>query len=739
MKRFHKSLAYGLASSLFFSTLMIVPVTATDAATATLKTPTVPLMGTEGQPFTHRIDAQEQVTGILVTPAAIRHSGNTPFELLSARVEPGQIVLEIAPPPTGQLVSLPLDNLSVSMVHTIDGEDPFVNFGLTDNWEDHWAQGVRSFMVADQGFSTSRNAMGNTEITLNVPTGYMDLNELRHLYLSVAWPEMDTEDWLNMDWSDFFSFTLTTSTFGMSQVVSLLPQVSDFETNLDFVIDWAFRHGRSHLIPMVQPLDITLTDGEVTLQLLATLGVTAAQRTRVETTTFFSIQGLSLEVDEWGQTVGLVRGPEMDWSSQQSGQVFQTSDAQLIHVDSETDTGYFMVSHSASFFDGLVFMNLPEDGLPLYETNPIPDSLTISLSLEQFVGGRQSEDIVLEADLAALLSTHQATLISRAELEATHLLMGTGFMEPGLSQFLELSVEDSWQSGNLIDAYLADVFVPKPGELDHDLGQDVVLSNIAIQEGLLWVQLRRPQLDWRDVTTPDVWIHVRNTQWNQPPHAIFSLSFAEIDERGFSDVIYENFVFTLDDPSEVANLEIASHQNAYRQFVDLNFSTTFEAPVVQDGFFVQEAFHVELRDSTVEISRVQVDGWGVSFELRGEMPQDVAPADLWTIQWLTAEGISEPVQFEANMGWLGSTMVGGGTVVGVVNLSIDPSVNETELTITAQPVIMDAPLSRRVPWHAELTESLPMDRIVVYLRFPWDQTVNPLALEGVVINGVTIQ
>ena len=699
---------------------------------------------TASEAFTRHLDPQGNVTSITVYTAGIR-SSNAPFELLSAQVSADAIVLEVAPLTGEWFAPLPLDRMSVSVMHTIDGQDPFLDLDHWDDtaWTDRMNAILSTFSVAEQGFTAELNSYGNTEITLHVPTGAIDLPELGHLHLSynlVLDGDTDYIDWEAFDWSRFFSFTLATSEFGVGQLGFPILQPSDFDTTLDFVLHSTFAHGRGHLLPMVQPLDITLVDGSKTLRVLASLGESRADSGSANFTTIVSLTGANIATNEWGHSDGLLLGPALDdtnWFGE-VGVATQFPDARLIHVDTSTDTAYFSVNHSVNFTDWQAFDETDPWQRPV--TGVVPDSLGLNLVFEQLISGRDTDRQVLDADIVAILQDHTPTLVPRSVHEQSYVVTLTGRNHPGLENHLGIDPEESWRSWELLNDYLEHVSIPAHGELNIPLAEGIYLSNVAIQNDLLWVQLQEPQQTvWGDFTSPDVWVHIDNANWgSNSPQQIFSLGFGEIDADGWhiDGDRFTNFVFSFDELADLHDLEIVVTTSAYNQFVDLDFRTQFQVPIVQDGFFAAGPVSVPVGDTMATVTNLHVGSRDVQFQLEGLRLPEQDFNELFTIQWLTADGVSEPVVFENRF----APALGQGHAL-MSSVVFEMHGAELALEDLEEPILHDpigwfpVPGPIEVEWDFDLFD-FPQ---FVSMWLPWSDYINPLELIGVVINGVTIQ
>lgn len=593
----------GLAAAAILSAGLATPVSAQDNITVTPVIPTnnmrltpvvpalprvvAPVIAIEGAVFTPNMNEHGQVTGIAVSNEGIRGSGNTPFDILSAQVVSDAIILEIALPQDTWLAPMPLDSLSVTLLHTIDGQDPFLQMDTWDDtaWFEQLNAVMSTFSVADQGFTASHNASGNLEITLHVPVGYMNLVELGHIQISAIMNEPENPaDWADFDFSDFFSFLLATSDFGVSQMGVPILFAEDFETPLDFVLH---RSLSEDLRSLLQPIGMTFTQDDLTIQVVSSLAAAVAERGAVDVATIVTVQGADISADQWGHADAVLTGPTLipeDWLSQGVGELFQLPDARVVHVDNQSNTAYFVVHHRAHLIDWSEF----DENTPVQMSTPIssPETVQVNLALHQLVSGRQHHEKRISLDWMSILDEHIATFVPTAELAQHHTQTNSMIALEAFENHLKTSQDEHWQAWEVLDAYLSQAGLPAHGELNMHLGQGVYLSNLAIHDNLLWIQLQQPHHIWQGFTTPDIWVSVSNVDWHTGPENIFSVGFAQLDTASgvIHDSTIQNHVFSFEHLSDLTNLIITISNSAYTQFTDLDVRASFPLPVIAVEF-----------------------------------------------------------------------------------------------------------------------------------------------------------
>ena len=620
-----KKLLAGVLASVFF----VTPVWSDE--------PMVPI--SDELAFFRHVDAFGQTTAIdiFADGIGVGFMGTPTFQLISASIESTYIGLEIGLPDGNQLVPIDIASLTISGMHGEDVPDAFL--GISFHEDEFFA-----FRVADTRSTISLNEAGNLHISIDVPTGYIRLGELLWVTVSFA-PELSvewTDEELAVFLAEMFQFTLATSELGMNQVQMhqrfwLTPE--DFETTMDYVHHRMFGTERTHLIDFLQPVEMTLTSDVFELTIISSVGITQPASRWAEVVTLVGLTGADLTQDPLNATFAsnhalLISAPLTPFDG--------NTPHQLLYFDPETGIAYFAVRHIVHFFE---------------EGQAVPDSLTINMQMLQFIAGHEHHVIEPEINLVALLADHEASWITIEALGDHFHRAGSTFPDNAFNEHFGLDPQWAWEEVNVI---LNGLDLPKPGELDIDLGHGVTLSNIGLQNNMLWVQVTQPQREWNDFSQADTWFNVFPTHWEGSPVELFSTNFSEQDDNWvpIGDLI-SNHVFLIEDISDLEALDMSIASSGFTKFYALDFNATFTTPLVTDGFFAEGPFQLTVGNYQADLSHVRLSATSLEFNLRGAEGSALEALDLEAaldIYLMTHAGTLEPLVTESFHSWGGDSI-----------------------------------------------------------------------------------
>lgn len=670
------------------------------------------------EPFTRSYDQLGNAISVVVDQDGIANmawnNARAPFDLLRVSVTSTSIGLEIALPDGNQFVPIDIENLRIAGRHGQDGLDPFSRpEAWEESWEEAWMASLFYFVVADTTFTTTINDAGNLYVSIDVPAGYINLDELFILGIS-PFLDIDNIDFEAIDWQ----INVATHFGGLDQIRGFGFATSwynrdDFDRTIDYVHYRAFGSGNSHLIDLLQPIGQTFIYDDIILEAISTVAITTPNSSWIEIQTLVSltVPGIEILQDNFGSVEAvLVSGADSNITMFESGVPRTDQTHHLLYFDRNTDTFYFLARTNVSFWDW---------GMDDIVT---PDNISFNLEFTQFVSNRETSDITVDIDWLEIISTHDATFVSRTDLEEGFEIIGWGMShEP----FYDVFGNVDW---NEVDKIFDSLDIPRPGELAIDLGYDFVLSNIAILDDMLWIQIKAPHQNFMDIVDAQAFLNFFNTHWENPPHNIFRTIHTQIGENfeHVGDAI-RTYVFSIDHLSDVENLTAFISHSMYTLFRDIDFNVSVNANVIEIGFFVEENHSIQVAGYDFYIANINVSSSSIDFnilsndgmtfeELLDNLDIDLEPSfiggrgardpigELFDIRLVTADGISEPKEFDWVTFWSPVSVVG--------------------------PVASGS-------FNASFIMEMPPVEIIFHTRFY--ENINPLEVIGLVINGTHIQ
>jgi len=301
------------------------------------------------------------------------------------------------------------------------------------------------------------------------------------------------------------------------------------------------------------------------------------------------------------------------------------TDAQFLFFDAETSTAYFMANQQDHTEEEL-------------------DTIEVNLSINQIFSDLHSEMIEADVNISYLLENHNATFVTSEELGETQWPRSFGVSH----EAIELFGEDFDPSE---DDFL------KRDELNLSLGYDIFLSNIALVENLLHIQLNEssghflPGTNWR--TVPSVHASLVNTSieeinwdeidaeaiedweafWRETPqrhmHWLYGRSASEYEEyemewdgeyfttfREVDDRRYGERAYHIADLSILEYLALELSVNYFRNQTAVALTTeTFTVDVMSGSIVVAEEISINIEGRNYTIRDLTIGVLGISFDV----------------------------------------------------------------------------------------------------------------------------
>jgi len=403
----------------------------------------------------------------------------------------------------------------------------------------------------------------------------------------------------------------------------------------------------------------------------------------VEVRTFFTLRDTSGEFPvNWGTMINFTQDPYIT-----HGNIFG-GHANFFHYDDETGKAYFVGNHWGSVEEG--------------------DSIIVNFAIERILSDNRTVNEEIAINLAELLENHEATFITE---ESRWRLGGNSTME-----MFEILGED-------FDPQSPDREFMERGEINVHIFEDIYLTNIAVRDNLLYLQISQPRETpqhsserWTSISliNPTVEIPIlefdENTNWDEIDESfwqaqtemfrqryilnLFSVDVTkwEITEEGLPvqqipETRVTEMAFHLEDMSVLGDLvfNISVSYFGVNEGVNLNVEE-FELPII--GQILEfEDIEVTIDGDTYLIYNIQVSftelrfnigGEGRIFDMVGHGFMQEHPSDLFEIFLILTDGTEvdfTAVSFGTGMGW--STDMDTG-LVSNLSLSFSRSVIDVD-------------------------------------------------------------
>ena len=539
-------------------------------------------------PIVRQSDNSIFVTGDAILNAEM----STFFRVESIQLSTSEILIELSQSADAYLAPLRANQIQLSFMNQFDPEVDGTPANLS---------------LADVNWTATLSEAGHTLI--HVPLDTLDLNFDRLSMLSIHNFTWDGPDFDESHLDQLFSAIVFVNEedfnhFIDTRFVPLNPD--DFESIEAFLIEREFGNDWSrHLIDQLQPLDLTFTEGDVTIELLSTLAIANPRSSGASTLTFVRVQGIDTFASE---------SPEYWMASGRENilvyrELFMNefggfvNDAWASYVDAETQTAYFIL----------------RSWVP---AEHVTDMALVGINFEEILTGFSTSNTIIsgeELNLATAFANHQG--------QFTHNLNEASFSSSGGFWFGD--AQEGWLADNGFE-HPHELFEHfgrlEPGTLNQPLDEGVYLSNVALTGDVAHIQLRysveltQPLTAGRRLLATKH-LDLRPLSWDSTPHLLLS-HIDHIYQDEFTFDVIANFAFIINDLSDLANIELGIFTESYNDSTALNIPVSFNSPVVMEGAFTDNAHAFFVAGHEIVASHFTVDNFGISMQIENGIVLD---------------------------------------------------------------------------------------------------------------------
>jgi len=373
-----------------------------------------------------------------------------------------------------------------------------------------------------------------------------------------------------------------------------------FDDVLDQIYFNRFGEGFSFMLRHSNELNETITYGDFNVELLTAVAVAGEERPsfsfnevtevfsedwensfrEINTFIFLSIQDESGEINFSDGTAAFRINP---WGN-----------TQLLFYDEETGTAYFVAEVFTS-------TSMSED-----------DNISIDFEVDGIFSDIRNFSETIDLDLLDLLDNHEATTAT----EDSRMISGMSWNQDAEEILGERFTELVFDRG--VDEISIETLTRD--ELNISLCQDRYISNVALKNGLLHLQINEQIIEggaWPAERSS--FLSLIDTRNDDHIQHTFSLFLEELDEEynRVSDRRYEEQVYHFPDADTMNYLALNINGFYYYTIKPLNISASFDLPILFRHIAVEEGLETEILGDLFNIVDISIVPTGISFTIEG--------------------------------------------------------------------------------------------------------------------------
>ena len=374
-----------------------------------------------------------------------------------------------------------------------------------------------------------------------------------------------------------------------------------FDDVLDQIYFNYFGEGFSFMLRHSSELNEIITYGDFNVELLSAVAIAGVERPgfsfdeetevfsedwensfrEINTFIFLSIQDESGEIDFSDGSTAFRINP---WGN-----------TQILFYDEETGTAYFVAE---------VFSSISMSG---------DESISIDFEVDGIFSDIRNFSETIELDLLDLLDNHEATTTTEDNRMFSGMSWGQDAEELLGERFPELLFGRGFDDEIPIETLVRD-------ELNISLCQDRYVSNVALRDGLLHLQINERIIDggaWPSERSS--FLSLIDTRSDDHIQHSFSLFLEELDEEynRVSERRYEEQVYHFPDADIMNYLALNINGFYYYTIKPLNINASFDLPIIIRYIEVEEGLETEILGELYNIVGISIVPTGISFTIEG--------------------------------------------------------------------------------------------------------------------------
>jgi len=335
-----------------------------------------------------------------------------------------------------------------------------------------------------------------------------------------------------------------------------------FDDVLDQIYFNYFGEGFQFLLRHSEELNEVITYGDFTVELLTAVAIAGEERLfnfGEETETFRNVNAFVFLSMQDGSG-------EIDFSDFLDGtlRLAPWANSHILFYDEETSTAYFVVE--------------------VYNSMRKRDSISIDFKINTIFSDKRHFSEIIELDLVELLENHEATTTTEDSGMFSHM-----FWRQEAKELLDERFAEHFHRRRIVDNETSIETLVRD-ELSISLCQDRYISNIAIIQGLLHLQINEGIIGGGFWPVSGTWpversssLSLIDTRSGDHIRDISTLFLEERDEEFnmVSDRRYKEWIYHFPDADTLNYLAISIVGDYFNTFIPLNISASFDLPIVE--------------------------------------------------------------------------------------------------------------------------------------------------------------